>query len=114
MVSSSFHRRVEKPKTGKLYGAGVEQRLHLVKPQHDLDKSAKANSGSLLLPQSWQRHIFYFATNRKKCLALQSSFEEENVQTVFELCQLNSEHIGRATAAPLGACAHRGERAVTT
>lgn len=59
-------------------GTGAEQCLRVVKPQHDLDKLAKANSGSLLLPQSWQRQIFKnFVTKRKKCLASFSSFEEE-------------------------------------
>lgn len=52
---------------------------------HDLDKLAKANSGSLLLPQSWQRLIFYFVTNRKKCLALQSSFVEETCRLFLSL-----------------------------
>lgn len=40
-------------------GAGAERRLRFVKPQHVLDRLAKANSGSLLRPQSWRRHIFF-------------------------------------------------------
>lgn len=71
-TSPSFHQRA-KSKAREVCGTGAEQCLHLVKPKHDLDKLAKANSGSLLLPRSWQKQIFFFffnfVTNRGKRLA---------------------------------------------
>lgn len=72
-ASRSFHRRA-KSKTREVYGAGAEQCLPLVKPQHDLDKLAKANSGSLLLPQSWQRQSFKNFVTTERNVWLSSEF----------------------------------------
>lgn len=63
--SHGFPSIAEVSETGEIYGAGTEQRLHLVKPQQDLGKLAKGNSRSLPLHRVG-KGIFLFCNQPKE------------------------------------------------